>query len=387
LSAFDTNSYQDAVHSYDAQLQPFYNSSEQKAAKRLDYDALVQEIISIDPSYLAFSVLFESQAIHLLPLLRKLRAKGYPVICGGPAITDEIRKEADAILQNELELLSYLVGRDVAHDNLNFETVLDFSRFPLDEYATPEPAIAFRTTTSCYYRKCSYCVHPTHNAWYYEYPLDYIRNGLKRSGVRHVFFTDDLIHVRRLRALGTVCAELGIRWMCQLRPSKELTPEILSELHENGLTAVWWGVESVNQETLDAMKKGTKVRDIGAVLDTASTIGIRNGVFVMFGFPGETEDMAEQTVQFLEMHTDAIDLVSASAFELYQQSPVFVDPDSFGVFDIKQRSEGIGYTFSVSKGMDQHEAKRCITKNKERLQKIATFPLAMNRFRTHLLFF
>jgi len=375
-------------------MQPFLDASSSDVCGSGDmsdmsvlYDLLCQDISSKNPDYVAFSVLFESQAIYLLPLIRILRDRGYRVICGGPAITDDITKESDVILQNELELLSYLLGEEIAHDDVNFETELDFSLFPLSEYATPKPAIAFRTTTSCYYKKCSYCVHPTHNAWYYEYPLEYIKKALQRSGTHHVFFTDDLIHVKRLRALGKVCSELGISWMCQLRPSKELTPELLTELHTNGLSAVWWGVESGNQETLDVMKKGTVVQDIGKVLDTSSQLGIRNGVFVMFGFPGETEQMAEETVHFLEEHAPSIDLISASAFELYQKSPIYEKPDSFGVFDIKQKSEGIGYAFSVSKGMGQREAQRFIDKNKERLQSITTFPLEMNRFRTHLLFF
>lgn len=382
MKTFDHSLYVREVKKYDELMQPFFTTLDKGSVEKL-----YQKITAKDPTYVAFSVLFESQALSLPPLLQKLRSQGYRVVCGGPAITEDIKRESDAILQNELELLSYLLGRDVAHDDLNFESVLDFSRFSLSSYATPQPAIAFRTTTSCYYRKCSYCVHPTHNAWYYEYPLAYIRNALEKSGARHVFFTDDLIHVKRLRELGKVCSDLGIRWMCQLRPSKELTPEILEELHDTGLSAVWWGVESGNQETLDAMKKGTVVEDMGSILDSATQIGIRNGVFVMFGFPGETEQMAEQTIQFLRRHAAAIDLISPSAFELYEQSPVFCDPASFGVFGITKKNEGIGYHFSVSCGMDQHEAQAYIDKKQKVFEEIATFPLAMNRFRTHLLFF
>ena len=60
---------------------------------------------------------------------------------------------------------------------------------------------------------------------------------------------------------------------------------------------VWMGAESGSQKILDAMDKGLRVDDIRTASRLLQTAGIDVGFFLQFGYPGETRDDIEATLQ------------------------------------------------------------------------------------------
>lgn len=48
-----------------------------------------------------------------------------------------------------------------------------------------------------------------------------------------------------------------------------------------------FGLESASQKILDYMNKGTKVDVAEKILNLAARYGIRNHVYLMFGYPGK----------------------------------------------------------------------------------------------------
>ena len=56
------------------------------------------------------------------------------------------------------------------------------------------------------------------------------------------------------------------------------------------------GVESGSQQILDAMEKGTRVRQVLEARENLGRHGIRAGYFLQFGYPGETWAEIEQTI-------------------------------------------------------------------------------------------
>jgi len=115
-------------------------------------------------------------------------------------------------------------------------------------------------------------------------------------------FYDDTFTLDKKRAL-KICEEIknrkiGIPWDCQTRVST-VSKEMLTKMREANCQQVFFGVESGCQKILDAVNKGTTVEQNKAAIKLAKNAGLFVAVSVMVGYPGETRDMLEQTIDLL----------------------------------------------------------------------------------------
>ena len=102
-------------------------------------------------------------------------------------------------------------------------------------------------------------------------------------------------------ALGT-----PIRWGGCMRFEKVIDPPLLETARRGGCAMILYGLESASQRVMDFMVKGTQLPVIDRVLRQSHEAGIWNHTFFFFGFPGETLDDAQQTVNFLYEHKQHI---------------------------------------------------------------------------------
>ena len=263
--------------------------------------------------------------------------------------------------------------------------VLDFNIYNLKDYFTREPVIPIKTVSSCYYRKVRFCTHH-HNEQYHEFPLDDVKKSLKQGA--HVFIIDDMLHKKRLLELAAIMKPLKISWMCQLKPTIDLDKETLKTLHDSGLNVVMWGVESGCDRILDLMDKGTNKKDVAQVLKDAHEAGIKNGVFMIFGFPTETKEEFIESIDFLKTNTNYIDIVSTSIFGLQKGTPIYAEPEKFGITKITCSERTIlepTIHYDVAVGMAQKEAKLMRYRYRKTLEKLDKYPRMMNFFREHML--
>jgi anaerobic magnesium-protoporphyrin IX monomethyl ester cyclase len=73
----------------------------------------------------------------------------------------------------------------------------------------------------------------------------------------------------------------------------------IDALRRAGAQRIWVGAESGSQKILDAMEKGTHVEDIYATARRLHEAGIQVGFFLQFGYPGETRQDVEKTLQMV----------------------------------------------------------------------------------------
>lgn len=130
--------------------------------------------------------------------------------------------------------------------------------------------------------------------------LEILRNDY---GAEAFTFYDDTLTLDKKRILD-VCEEMrnrkiGLPWDCQTRVDR-VSKEILLEMKRSNCQQVFFGVESGSQKILEAVKKGTTVEQNEKAIRLAKEVGLFVSVSVILGYPGETAETLQQTVNFLK---------------------------------------------------------------------------------------
>ena len=386
LQYFQSNEwddYNEVSSSYKKLTKEVYAKNNAKVVNGLEpefFSEMLRKIRVEKPDVVAFSVVYSSQAFYAYALLKELQ--DVVTVVGGPAVSSKVSELADHSFANELEFLNFVEGKKVVHNSLKFDFPLDFSVY--GDYFVPDRVIPLKTSTTCYYQQCTFCAHYA-KVPYKEYDLKNLEKTVVKSDSKYFFLIDDMIPVKRLLELGKMFSRCGVKWACQLRPTKEFTLEVLCQLKDCGLTFVLWGVESGCQKTLDAIKKGTRVDDVSRVLSNSHSAGVKNVCYIMFGFPGETEKDFMETVEFVK--NSEIDLVSVSVFGLQSGTPVYENPEDFGIVDIEEKDRTVldaKVSYRVSSGLSLDEIKKL--RKRFPVEGVNKYPKTMNFFREHMFF-
>jgi len=354
-----------------------------KGKKPKEFEDMLKLITEHNPSIVAFSIVYSSQVFYTYALIKELKKRNIKCVVGGPSVNDKLREEG-VFLKNEYELLEYIENVKIDYDTLNNDTILNYKLYDC-EYFTPEAVYPIRTSSGCYYKMCTFCTHHK-DSFYYEYPISNIEKSINISDAKNIFLIDDMIHKKRLFELCEIFKN-RINWMCQLKP-KDFSYDELKRLRESGLKTIIWGVESGSDRVLNLMNKKTNVAEIEQVLRDSKKAGIRNAIFIMFGFPSETSEEFIQTIDFLKRNKESIDIVSTSIFGLQKGSEVYKNPKKFGITKVNEESRTIlepKITYEIETGLSTNEATILRKKYKKTLESFNKYPKNMNFFREHLL--
>lgn len=129
--------------------------------------------------------------------------------------------------------------------------------------------------------------------------------------------------------------DLGWRGAARIRP--ELTFELLRKMKGSGCVELEYGIESGSQRVLDKMKKRVDIKIAERVIRDTFRAGISVRANFMFGFPGETEEDFQETLDFLKRNKEVFDQLHAS------ETFCHIDPGTYIVnhleeFDVSQTS-------------------------------------------------
>ncbi|HLV80338.1 MAG TPA: radical SAM protein, partial [Chthonomonadaceae bacterium] len=80
------------------------------------------------------------------------------------------------------------------------------------------------------------------------------------------------------------------------RADRMMREEVLATLAEMGCYRIWIGSESGSQRVLDAMQRGVTVEQVQWATRAARRHGIQVGMFLMWGYEGETLEDIEATI-------------------------------------------------------------------------------------------
>jgi anaerobic magnesium-protoporphyrin IX monomethyl ester cyclase len=117
-----------------------------------------------------------------------------------------------------------------------------------------------------------------------------------------VWIVDDIFGLKPgwIARFSAAVAERDARipFKCLLR-ADQVTSATARALRAAGCRTAWIGAESGSQRILDAMEKGTRVEQIGDATRLLHEAGVEVGFFLQFGYPGETRDDIDRTLQMV----------------------------------------------------------------------------------------
>jgi anaerobic magnesium-protoporphyrin IX monomethyl ester cyclase len=155
---------------------------------------------------------------------------------------------------------------------------------------------------------CSFCIEVrTHGRKYRvrspKNVVDELEFLNRTYGAEYFAFLDDVFTANQHRT-EEICEEiknrkLKIRWAIETRVDM-VTKELLRKMWEAGCRDIWFGVESGSQSVLDAIKKRISLEQTVRAFQWAREVGLKPNPNVILGVPGETKEVARETIKFVE---------------------------------------------------------------------------------------
>jgi len=124
---------------------------------------------------------------------------------------------------------------------------------------------------------------------------------LKELGIENFMFHSDTFTITK-RIVIELCQKMvqekiNLKWCCNSRVDT-VDEEMLSWMKRAGCWMIAFGIETGCQEILDNVKKGATVEQAVSAVKMAKRVGMAVWGYFVFGFPGETAETANKTIQF-----------------------------------------------------------------------------------------
>lgn len=181
--------------------------------------------------------------------------------------------------------------------------LVDYTKnFPEDH-----PMMAEIITSRGCVMKCDFCACPIlwKNCIRFHSPgriVEEFKEVIK-FGANYVYLNDDLFTINKKRAIETCKLlekeALNIKWVAQSRP-EHVDVEVLEAMKRAGCVRIEFGFESGSQDMLNKMNKCTKVEQYLHLVNIVKKVGLAFQANIIFGYPGETEENIQETIDFLK---------------------------------------------------------------------------------------
>jgi len=343
----------------------------ESASRGLSFSRIVDAILREDPRYVGFSCTTASVG-NAAKIARAVKEKSPKtrILAGGPHVTalpeETFRRfpefdfgilgEGEAALLGLLEALGgernlprvegavYREGEAIRVnprrkfiedlDTLPFPAFDLLHEFPRD-YHPPflnypmGPAASLASSRGCP-QACTFCDRSVFGNRYRYFSEDYLGELIsfirRQYRIRHLVFTDDQFGAFRPR-LVRLCEKMAsgnpdIQWNCDARVDS-VDPDLLRLMKRAGCWMISYGIESGSQKILDRIRKGITLDQVELAVRWTKEAGIRAKGLFMIGYPEETEETLQQTLDFIRRsRLDEMNLSFLTPYpgtEIYQE--------------------------------------------------------------------
>ncbi|KJS31055.1 MAG: hypothetical protein VR64_13340 [Desulfatitalea sp. BRH_c12] len=216
----------------------------------------------------------------------------------------------------------------------------DYADLDLDGYLAPERTLLFAPTRGCYWNRCAFCDYGMSRSECHGYremaPEAAAEQLLALSrdyAVDHFYLSVDVMAPRFALAMAETLIERAARihWSADFRIENAFTAERCALLHQSGLRAVAFGVESGSDRMLQQMDKGITTRMIRSIGARFQEAGIATAWMTFSDHPLEEVRDALATVRLIDREKAAVDLFILGRFGLTAGSRIAAHPAQFGL--------------------------------------------------------
>jgi radical SAM superfamily enzyme YgiQ (UPF0313 family) len=277
------------------------------------YDDRIEQINFDAPTDLVAITTLTFTARRSYQIALEYKKRGVPVVMGGYHATflpEEALQFCDSVVAGDAEktwpeLLRdfkngkmkrlYTAKNDYPLDNI----VLDRS-FMADKKYTPIKLIQFGR--GCRFN-CDFCSIKTFYGNYLgQRPIDDVVKEIESLNSRHLFIVDDNLfsYKDKLKEFLRALIPLNVYWSSQISIDVTRDKELMALMRDSGCVSVVVGIESLNQKSLNEMKKGWNTRH-GSYFEAMKVFNDHGimiyGTFV-HGFDNDTPDTLKLNLEF-----------------------------------------------------------------------------------------
>ena len=202
-----------------------------------------------------------------------------------------------------------------------------------------------------------------------ENVVEEVKHVHNKYGTKFFYFVDDTFTLNKKRA-NKICkllieCNLDISWICDTRVDT-IDEELLRVMKESGCVRVKIGVESGSERILKKVKKKITKKQIKDSVAFIKKVGIDLTIYLMIGFPTETQEEMRETLDFARELDPTY--YSLSILAPYPGTEIYDDVIRSGVKLPKEHWE---YFFHQSKDMiltdniDEALVNECLSLNEK----------------------
>ncbi len=187
---------------------------------------------------------------------------------------------------------------------------------PLRSYSVPlvnRSYVIVETSRGCPYA-CDFCVAPIHQGHKFRERsakalVDEIERGYREFGIDFFYLWGDTVTLN-VKTFSAFCEELiarnlPIQWFGNARADNLTDPAFVHRLRRAGCWMLALGIESESEDIRKDMVKRLERQKIQAAFRNMRDAGIKSFAFFIFGYPGETIDTMNHTIDYaIELDPD-----------------------------------------------------------------------------------
>lgn len=324
-------------------------------------DSWIDEISSYKPKFVGFCIFTQSNGQMVYYMCEKMRQKlpKTKLIVGGPYtifLGEEMynnnlvdyyvngygEKAILAIVENKTTNFPGINGIEFQPVDLAFQPFPDYSDLDLTKYSCNHVYIS--TSRGCIYR-CKFCAVTSLWHGFNFRPTENIVNEMidvyQKYNITEFHLTDSTFnasmkHYRNLCA-ALIEEKIKFEWMTFISVPKEskMSDQDFNLLGEAGCYLVKIGVESGSPRIRKHMGKDSiDNEDLFRLLNQLRRVGVNCEIFLMAGYPTETDDdhnLTKKLVYELQEYKDIIKHVRVSPTTISFGTPLYNDIEALGI--------------------------------------------------------
>lgn len=343
--------------------------------------------------YIGINISVEDQVLCALftAIILKKKFPNKPIVVGGN-IVSRIPDKFDKLIElniidyiiegeGELQLVKLLKKQSFSRSdflqNINLIKRGLYEAYSPSLYLSIFPVIPILTSRKCSWNKCDFC--SIHSSWATcrTRNIDEVLTEIdyyKKKGYKYFRIIDENFQIKRMISFAEKILSLGwneLRFEAYTRFENDfLNPDTARILSQAGFRQLFWGLESIGENTINLVSKTNKFdkKNISDILKNTANAGILNYVFVLVGIPNSYINDEMATVDYVIGNPD-IHSVALGSFVVDCHSPIHLNNDIRKKYNITLLEEPLRLSTEIPYLSDFEWSKDVIQKRAEEYTK------------------